>query len=363
MDKPRYVETRKRADGTFAYVWNPSSKLKSAGFAFTVLGGDQKKAFKEADKLNAQVNDMRRTGKRDAAICEGTIGALARKFMASNDFGALAKNTQETYESSLTKLIEMQLRGRRLGDYKVDYLTPGKARALYEEIVETRGNGAGAYTVRVAQSMYGWGRLADLVRGENPFNKLRAKGTQPRAVTWTRDQREAFICKADELGYWSVGTVVLLCYEWALRPGDVLRFTWDQISDGHMTALTRKREVLVFQKLSERVQQRLGERPGTTGLIAPHPKDKPWDWFSWGELFREVREAAELPPSLQVRDLRRTAATEMIDAGLSDREVMAVGGWSSPASLKPYIAISKQRTTNALEKRWAYQTKLRDANS
>ncbi len=58
--KPRYVETRKRPDGSPFYVWN-NRHAKTTGLICESLGSDQAAAFARADQLNASWDEMRNT--------------------------------------------------------------------------------------------------------------------------------------------------------------------------------------------------------------------------------------------------------------------------------------------------------------
>ena len=46
---------------------------------------------------------------------------------------------------------------------------------------------------------------------------------------------------------------------------------------------------------------------------------------------------AGLSSELQLRDLRRTGTTEMVDAGVSIGQIMSVTGHANPQSVKPYM--------------------------
>ena len=60
---------------------------------------------------------------------------------------------------------------------------------------------------------------------------------------------------------------------------------------------------------------------------------------------------AELPKDLTAMDMRRTAITEMVEAGVDTTQIMAVSGHNSPNSMRPYIKHTYKSATNALNRR------------
>ena len=60
---------------------------------------------------------------------------------------------------------------------------------------------------------------------------------------------------------------------------------------------------------------------------------------------------AGLSSELQLRDLRRTGTTEMVDAGVSIGQIMSVTGHANPQSVKPYLKNTYVSANNALTAR------------
>ena len=71
-------------------------------------------------------------------------------------------------------------------------------------------------------------------------------------------------------------------------------------------------------------------------------------------LSRHAREAitlAGLPNALRIADLRRTGTTEMVEAGVTMGQIMAVTGHASPNSVKPYMKNTYTSAESALTAR------------
>jgi integrase len=63
--------------------------------------------------------------------------------------------------------------------------------------------------------------------------------------------------------------------------------------------------------------------------------------------FREICEVAGIPQELQLRDLRRTAITEVIENGGDLLTVMMMSGHQNAASVSPYFVHTLKGSTKA----------------
>jgi len=61
---------------------------------------------------------------------------------------------------------------------------------------------------------------------------------------------------------------------------------------------------------------------------------------------------------LQIRDLRRTGASEAANAGATPAELMAVGGWTHQASIRPNLVQTRQQAASVQAKRDTYRRRL-----
>ena len=72
-------------------------------------------------------------------------------------------------------------------------------------------------------------------------------------------------------------------------------------------------------------------------------------------MVNDVKAACGLPNELQAMDMRRTAITEMVEAGVDTTQIMAVSGHNSPNSMSPYLKHTYSSADSALSKRGAYR--------
>jgi hypothetical protein len=68
-------------------------------------------------------------------------------------------------------------------------------------------------------------------------------------------------------------------------------------------------------------------------------------------LANQVKEEAGLPKELWIMDLRRTAITEMVEAGVDITGIMQVSGHNSPQSVSPYLVNTFSGASTALNQR------------
>ena len=68
-------------------------------------------------------------------------------------------------------------------------------------------------------------------------------------------------------------------------------------------------------------------------------------------LVTDIKKKANLCADLYAMDLRRTAITEMVEAGVDLAGVMQVSGHQNPQSVKPYLVNTFSGASQALAKR------------
>ena len=89
--------------------------------------------------------------------------------------------------------------------------------------------------------------------------------------------------------------------------------------------------------------------------ICPTKTGKRWQRRSLAREARLIARSIGLLDELQLRDLRRTAATEAASAGVTPWEMMAAGGWQNQASIRPYLIWTPEQAASFQAKREAYR--------
>jgi integrase len=354
------------------YFWVPPVSLQKAGiFKHKTLGADLENAVAKARDWNAKLEAYRIaiSGIKPVltAIIPGTVGHLVRQFEASPRYARYSHRTQQDY-SWMYRSIEAQTPddNRMFGEMNASEITRQLAYALYEQNVLLRGHDSAnkAMCAWAAAFRYGMFRYSEITC--NPFLHLEKLSSPPRRQRWTDKQLYNFIKKAEDLGLPSIGRCALMCMELMQRPGDILSLTWDayqqedrvwQIRQSKRGAVVRipetRRLRLALDTVRRKQKRNLGG--GSSMFVCSTVTGKKWHRRNFTKAVRRVAKAAGLPDDLQIRDLRRTAATEGASAGATPAEMMAVGGWANPASIRPYLVQTREQAAAFQRKRDAYR--------
>jgi len=185
-----------------------------------------------------------------------------------------------------------------------------------------------------------------------------------RVVMWEPEQVTQFIKTADSMGIWSMGTLALLCYDLCQRPGDMRQLRWSDYQNGQFSFTQEKTQTVVDIPASPRLLERLANPPriavkGTMPfkryndptIIIYEPTGQPLTRF-YNRVTARIRNAAGLPFELQMRDLRRTGATEMAEAGCTEDELRSVTGHQSRDVLSIYVRPTKRLAQAGINKRF-----------
>ena len=200
----------------------------------------------------------------------------------------------------------------------------------------------------------------------NPMRYLDKIPNPKRKVTWEPQQVSQFLSTAYSEWKWrSVGLIVHMAYEWGQRVGDMRMLTWDAvdfdkercdltqskrgedvhlpISAGLMHVLKQQRETFDFQQYVAPMVE------ASDGSYKPYSKE------TLHVHVNTVLDAAQLPSYLTAMDLRRTAITEMVEAGVDITQIKQVSGHTNINSLTPYIKHTYTGASEALAQRSAFK--------
>jgi integrase len=360
-----------RLNGKSVYCWTPPISLQKAGvFKYKYLGADFVAAVAKAKDWNTKLDAyrVRRNGIRPvlANVIEGTVGHLVRQFEASPRFARYSARTQQDY-SWMYRAIECQpVQGVQMfGEMKISKVTRQIAYSVYEENVKIRGHDSANKAMCAWSSAFRYATFKFPEITLNPFSELDKLSSPPRRQRWTDRQLSEFVEKADDLGYPSIGRCALMCMELMQRPGDILDLRWGSYQEyekvwhirqskrGAIVRIPETRRLRLALnpiRLTLKRQKRLHPCQVSQMLVCGTVTGKRWYRRNFTKVVRHIAGAAGLPDDLQIRDLRRTAATEGASAGATPAEMMAVGGWANQASIRPYLVQTREQAA-------AFQTK------
>ena len=203
---------------------------------------------------------------------------------------------------------------------------------------------------------------------ENPMPLLEKTPNPQRTEMWEPEQVNKFLTTAYSEWKWrSIGLIVQMAYEWGQRVGDMRMLTWAAINfDKKRCDLVQsKRGAEVHLPISDTLMHVLKQQHETFGfqcLVTPQvqPSDgsyKPYTKEMLHVYVNAVLEAAGLPSYLTAMDMRRTAITEMVEAGVDITQIKQVSGHTNINSLTPYIKHTYTGASEALAQRQAFKEK------
>lgn len=297
----------------------------------------------------------------------GTTAWLARQFETSAKFARYSVRTRKDYARLFRRLeVFVCEGGRQFGNLKVTEVTKRMARAVYERHTTRSGVGTANKMASAWQAAFQYGLLSVPKLTSNPFAQLGRETPPARRQRWTDAQLKSFTTMANRLGYRSIGLCALMCMELVQRPGDILSLTWSAYheDDDYIFIRQSKRGVEVRVPPTERLRRELRRTKSravsakiaiSQQYICPTKTGKRWHRRNFAKAVRTIARLAEIPDDLQVRDLRRTGATEGASAGATPWEMMATGGWQNPASIQPYLIWTVEQAAAFQAKREAYR--------
>lgn len=290
------------------WFWEPPPRLRGPTHKVQALGADQAVAWDVARRLNRSLAG-------DGAATPGSVRWLFTQFEASEKFVAKAESTKKDYRWLGRLLSEHRVGGVALGDLPARALKPRHVDRIHAEIAQQRGAATGHYACRYARRVWNWGRRQEAVT-DNPWAGMELAGLAARDQRWTMAQVEAAMAKAIEMTWPSMALAIRLAWRLGLREQDVLGLTWTQVEQRNVGTRKTGAAVPIVVDAYPDLAAALAATPRTAvQVVVCESTRQAWGEDYFRHVFRAVATAAGLPPDLQFRDLRATAATELSDAG------------------------------------------------
>lgn len=368
----RYFRT-KWQNRRLVYYWlPPRSSGATELLKYQLLGSDFLRAAAAARELNRKFDAHRATAAsahNNQTVLEQakpmSAAFIARAFEKSLKFETYSARTQEEYPRFYRRIEIFKFDGVRMfGDLHVNEITRQLVYGVYEYHVHHHGLDNANKIMSAWQAAFKHATLKIPGVIMNPFTQLGRVTSPPRRQRWTREQLDAFIQMSDRLGYSSIGRCALMCMELVQRPGDVLNLKWEYYREdvGAWQIRQTKRGAQVWVPETERLRlvldaERVLRVPlcKAVSYVCPTKTGKRWHRREFTKTARLIARCAGIPDDLQIRDLRRTGATEGASAGATPWEMMAVGGWQNQASIRPYFVGTREQAASFQRKRELYR--------
>lgn len=303
---------RKLADGTvkYYYYWRATGKK---------LPDDPE----SAEFLAAVAKCMERA-KSDPF----TMGDLIEKYMRSPEFTGLAASTKAGYKTHLDAIKALS------GDLPNDEWTEADVYAMRDDLWQTAPRQA-ELRVAILSRLFNWGAKRGY-RKDNPAAdiekiKRKTKSYEP----WTEEEIAAFYKAAPK----HVADVVTMALYTGQRQGDCLKMTWGDISGGAIQVRQEKTDQTLWIPIHPDLQAMLDTLEKRPGKILLNSRGMAWS----NDGFRSSFADAKTGIAKQFHGLRATAATNLADAGIADKEIMAITGHRTTAMVTHYTRNADQR--------------------
>jgi len=284
-------------------------------------------------------------------------------YLGSRDFERVLAS-QDQYRYWLRVLCDTAFVDRSVGQLKYRQLTTPQAQMIYDTLSD-RGITFANRITGVTRKMFNYAKKYGIV-DNNPWSSIQTLTPKPRKVMWQPQDIQRFLKIAySRFETRSVGLIAQMAYEWAQRIGDMRVLTWDSIDfENKVLNLEQsKRRAVVHLPISDDLMYMLNQQNGEFDwqpYVAPNLNSKdvdgynPYNIYNISRVAKRILSEAGLNEGLRLSDLRRTATTEMVEAGVGIVQIMQVTGHQSPQSVTPYMKNTLTGATNALTLRSAH---------
>lgn len=208
---------------------------------------------------------------------------------------------------------------------------------------------AGTHAVRVLN----WAVEDGLISEHHCHKLARLYEVDRSDVVWTPADREAITALAPE---W-VQRILSVACETGLRPGDLVKLTRAAVENTpagrRLRVRTNKRNRLAHIPITPALAKIIDTTPRNQLLILTNASGGQLTEHRASEGLRQWRDKAGLNRDLRLYDCRGTAATRLLDAGLSLSEIANHMGWSIRTAanvIEHYARVSPDETDAVLIK-------------
>lgn len=268
---------------------------------------------------------------------------LCQEYKTSSWFTKLADITKKDYERLMVALLASPY-----GLKSIDTITPRMADVIYNQVKAQHGDAQGSKFVAVWHRIFEFADKYEYCQ-RNPWRKVQVDQPKARTQSWTEEEVFKFIDAALAQGKKPLAVAICIMYDTGQRPSDVLYLRYANVKKDdlgyYVDLIQSKRKAHVKPALSKYTIGLLG---GEGAIAARDPDDLVVENYrNLGAMqheYRVLRDELGFAP-IQMRDLRRTAITEMGEA--SDDLMISVSGHTNRSMLNIYSLRNRQKALEA----------------
>lgn len=262
-----------------------------------------------------------------AEKARGLFREIIITFLASQDFSRLSPRSQSDIKTS----IYHPKNG-------IDHKFGGGPRAVFEDprirgvVLKWRddvGGKVGDDRMRHLQRITGWALDRTMLR-QNHLTRLKGVYRTNRAeVLWTDDEIEAFVKGAPA----HVARILIAATETGLRPGDLAQLGRAHVhptpGGQRIVIWTAKRHRMVSIPVTPRMADLIAATPDSQQRFIVNRGGQPYKHEDYlGDAVSSWRDKLKIRKELRLYDARGTAATRLLMADATMKEIATVMGWS-----------------------------------
>lgn len=348
MKLPRYLLSFIRYDTTH-YRYNPPVDAIDAGIVERkACGTDYEAAVEYAEKHNAIMDAWRKEHRYLKNLSERSrVEDLFKSYINSIGYKALSQKSKTDYVYYLKQWFHDTTVAQELYRTRLCDIATPMCQRIYDKHAENSISLAN-HTLAVYRLLFSFAIRNGFTK-HNPFTEVSRRQDKPRRVVWEKKHIKQFMDKAFTKYEWrNIGLLVYMAYSWGQRLGDMRLLTWDNYNadTGVMKLEQSKRRARVEIPTSAALREMLTQQKADIGwqkYIVPSPIGdgsggfKPYTLLQLAKVGGTIMRESGIPEHLKMMDMRRTAVTEMIEAGVPLTNVMSVTGHATTHSLTPYI--------------------------
>jgi hypothetical protein len=327
------------------YFWRPTNAVKRLGFTNVALGSDLFKAIQEAQRLNEQVEKIRRGADDRPGPQRGSIAHVIKIYRFDDAFTRLRPKTRQGYDKILREIE------RVAGTAMAAAITRKGMKATYKAL-KLRGLHIAAAHMRVWSILINVALDEGLRKAEfgNPASKLKITTPPPRGQRPTLEELMRFCEMAEREGRRSMKIAALLTFELNQRETDVLPMSRSAYDGLRVLIRQGKRGALVKVRATKLLKAELDaiDHDHAT-IVVSEVTGLPYKEDHFRHEFRRIADLAGL--EFQFRDLRRGGLTETGDAGATLLQLHATSGHKSIQSSEPYLVPTIEQADAAIRLR------------
>lgn len=351
MTMANHLKTRKNADGSLRYYWDPSKQLRQKGFSCITLPAHYGEAVRTAADLTKSAKNSQDKSQDAMGREIKLFNDLCTKYLTSTEYLTARPNTRYQYKSALGQLAQI------FGSTPLSSFTAADISSYHSKVFKQFPAKANQH-LAIMSLIFSYARLNIDFPFKNPAEKLKKPNLTPRQQLWPLDLVRQCVDAADTLGLRDLGTAIWLGHEIGQRPGDLCALTWGKYNQGRLLIQQIKTGASVSIPLLDDLRRRLDRAPrlNTTVLCNPNT-GRAYSSSAFNRAWVDLRDkmAIDRPDilDLQFRDLRRTCVVNMGNAGATTAEITAITGHSDADAskiLEIYMPRTSEMASNAMDK-------------